>query len=263
MNIDAPSGRVDPTTLRFLATVGHELRNSLMPVVMLSELLIDAGSLDEMTRDGLRTINASGRLASRLVEDLLDYSRMKHGKFDLHLEPVDVHESIGSVIRSIAPQLSPRLIKVDMNLDASNSEVRGDTERLRQILSNLVINAVKYSYPRGAISIRTWNNDAAKLVVEISDTGIGIGQEDIAHIFEPFYRADHSCAVDAGDHGEGFGLGLAICRLLVERHGGTLEATSPGRGQGTTLRLMLPCAPVTVGRRRASTRPRRSRRSNA
>jgi signal transduction histidine kinase len=235
-------GGADGATLQYLASLGHELRNSLMPVVMLSDMLVSGSGIDQATRDGLHTINESGRLAARLVDDLLEFSRMKHGEFDLHLSQVDLHDVVRTSLSSLAPRMNEKHIVAVTSFEASAYVVRGDHERLLQTVVNLLANAVKYSPASASIVIRSWNPDRRSFALEVRDHGIGISPADLPHIFEPFYKAKHEHAEQPTDSafGDGLGLGLAICDLLVTRHGGTLTAMSEGCGTGAAFQILLP-----------------------
>jgi signal transduction histidine kinase len=238
-----PHAPSDGAALRFLASVGHELRNTMMPVVLLSDMLMTATASGEILQEGLKTINASGRLAERLIEDLLDFSRMNHGKFDLDMSTVDLHEAIHYALQAVDHPFEAKRISVALELGAEHHEVRGDGDRLLQVLVNLLSNAAKYSFSGGAVTIRTWNPDDHTIGVEISDCGVGISLDDLPHVFEPYFQAGRAVA-DAGEseYGSGLGLGLAISNMLIKRHGGSLVAMSEGAGRGASFHFVLPLA---------------------
>lgn len=227
---------------RFLAMLSHELRTPLSPVLLtLDEMLIDPdATLDR--RESIMRIRRGVELEVRLIDDLLDVSRVVHGKLQYRFETTDLHALIDRVLDICREDLVAKRIDLSLTLAATAHHVRADPARLQQVLWNLVKNAVKFTPAGGAAQIRTYHDlDSSRLVVEVSDTGIGIDPAVLPRVFNAFEQAEE--AAD-GRYG-GLGLGMAISRAIVVAHGGSLTAASPGRNQGATFRLILPTvAPV-------------------
>jgi PAS domain S-box-containing protein len=164
----------------------------------------------------------------RLVTELLDFTHVANGALALKLEKVDAHEVIRFVLRNLESQQKGAGIGIDLRLQAQHSHIRGDSGKLEQVLSNLIGNAVKFTPKGGKVSIVTRNEESGKLVIEVSDTGIGIPADALSRIFSPFEQGD--CSIH--QHYGGLGLGLSIARTLTKAHGGTLEAASEGLDKG-------------------------------
>ncbi len=218
---------------QFLALLSHELRNPLSPVItMVSEL-------DKMTdspeaRNAIEIIRRNVELEARLIDDLLDITRIAHGKLQLTPETIDAHRAIHRALEICQREIDAKRLEVRLDLAASAYHVRADPARFQQVLWNLIKNAVKFT-PRGSITIHSTNNGSGRLVVEVADTGIGITRERLARIFKPFEQGESSITRRYG----GLGLGLAISRAMIEAHGGVLKARSPGIDQGSTFSVEL------------------------
>jgi signal transduction histidine kinase len=221
---------------RFLALVTHELRTPLTPILMLSELMMTETGLGADMREAVETIHTNAVLATRLVSDLLDLSRMNYGKLQLRMEPVDVHAVILHAESTVRFDADARAVSLDAALGATSHTVCGDVDRLSQIVLNLLTNAVKFTPAGGAVVIRTSNPTAGTLAISVVDNGIGIGQDLLTRLFDPFFQAPQERA--ASQHG--LGLGLAITRMLVEAHGGGIRAESAGPDRGATFEVVLP-----------------------
>lgn len=247
-NITSADGNTVP--FQYMAAVGHELRNTLMPIVMLSELLINGDDLDDSTRQGLKTINASSRLASRLIDDLLNFSRMKYGRMDLRSESIDLHDTIHNALESVDSQMKDKSMHVVLDLHATRHQFKGDPERMLEVFFNVLQNAVKYSNNGGTVTVRTCDGADGRLCASITDDGMGIHNSDLPHLFEPFFQSSQNpiAAGDAEHHSSGLGLGLAISSMILKHHGGTLTASSNGPGQGATFRMLLPLIPAATER---------------
>ena len=220
----------------FLATLGHELRNPLAAVATAGRLL-EAESRDVpsvMRRAGV--ISRQARNLRRLVDDLLDLSRINHGKVDLRLERIDLGTAIDGAIQAIRPEADAKAQSVSFRRGAAALAVNADPVRLEQVLSNLLRNAMKYTPPDGTITVAA-EPDGPEAVIRVGDTGMGISSELLPRIFEPFIQGTHS---EGGE--QGLGLGLALVRRLVEMHEGTVEARSDGEGTGTVFVIRLPLA---------------------
>jgi hypothetical protein len=228
---------------QFLAVLSHELRTPLNAIVGWARLL-RSGQLDE--RERLHAIEVIERNAGRqgaLIADLLDISRIAAGKMEIERVPVDLVLVVREAVDGMAAELVAKRIQLAMELDEAAGEVLGEPRRLEQVVSNLVLNAVKFTPVGGRVELRLVRHEtSARLTV--TDTGEGIDREMLARIFDPFEQADSTST----RRYQGLGLGLAIVRQLVELHGGTIRAESAGRGAGATFTIDLPILAVRVGR---------------
>jgi CheY-like chemotaxis protein/nitrogen-specific signal transduction histidine kinase len=220
----------------FLATLSHELRTPLTPVVGWIKLL-RSGSLDEKSvLQALDAIERNAWLQSRLIDDLLDTSRIATGKLHFEPKPTDLNMVVKAAVDTVRASAAARNIDLSMSLWPSSLVVMGEPVRLQQIAWNLVSNAIKFTDPGGKVSVTTELSDRqAQLIV--ADTGVGIEPEFLPHVFDRFRQADGSTSRRHG----GLGLGLAIADALAKMHGGGLEAQSEGQGRGScfTLRISL------------------------
>ncbi|HEX8370043.1 MAG TPA: ATP-binding protein [Pyrinomonadaceae bacterium] len=223
----------------FLATVSHELRTPLTSITGWVRML-RSGMLDEpqMNR-ALETIDRNTRAQTQIIEDLLDISRIISGKLRLDIRIVELSGIIEAAIESASPAAEAKNIRLHMLLDQKASPVAGDADRLQQVVWNLVSNSVKFTPKGGRIQVRLERINS-HVEISVSDTGQGIEPEFLPHVFERFRQGDSSIARRFG----GLGLGLAIVRQLVEMHGGTVAASSPGENQGATFTVLLPLAIV-------------------
>ncbi len=219
--------RLDALKDDFLANTSHELRTPLLGIMGLAENLRDGGSgtMSEKAKHELELIVASGSRLSTLVDDILDFARIKRGQLELELRPVDLRVAGDVVLALAAPLAAGRALQLSNQIADDGRIVLADEDRLQQILHNLIGNAIKFT-ERGSITLRA-RREGERVVVEVADTGIGISPERKNAIFEPFEQADGSIARTYG----GTGLGLAVTRQLVELQGGhiTVEST-PGKG---------------------------------
>jgi signal transduction histidine kinase/ActR/RegA family two-component response regulator len=231
----------------FLAVLSHELRTPLTPVLATVTSLLDrAGAEPEEFRSTLELVRSSVELEARLIDDLLDVSRIARGKLALDRETVDVHRLIEQTLRICAPDLQSKRMTTELVLNAAAHHVSGDPARLQQVLWNLIKNAVKFTAAGGRISISTQNtadpSQPDRLLVEVRDTGIGIEPQDLAKIFNAFEQGKTAAERQFG----GLGLGLAISRGVIEAHGGRLWVNSAGRGLGATFTLDLSVVPESL-----------------
>lgn len=221
---------------RFLAMLSHELRTPLSPVLH-AVALIEEDNSPPNIKELLETIRRNVQLEARLIDDLLDLSRIRHGKLQLHLENVDIHELLRRAVQICEPEVNLRNLEMKIDFSATATHLQGDSARLQQIFWNLINNAVKYTPSEGNISIATADSDKpGHIRVSFADSGIGISSERLGKIFGAFEQAH-------GDRSTGLGLGLAICRALAEMHGGSIEVASGGPGEGSRFTVELP---VTV-----------------
>jgi PAS domain S-box-containing protein len=221
----------------FLAMLAHELRNPLAPISA-AAMLLDMGSLNETrVRQSSAIIGRQVRHMTRLVDDLLDVSRVTRGLIELDRSLLDVRLIIDEAVEQVRPQLSARRQRLALHLPAVPLLVDGDRARLVQVLSNLLGNAVKYTLDDGTIEVGVQVDDG-RLVLAVRDDGIGMERELTERAFDLFAQARRSSDRSQG----GLGLGLALVRNLVELHGGTVTCASPGLGQGSTFTITLPLA---------------------
>ena len=234
----------------FLAVLSHELRTPLTAILGWVRML-ERGVLPEAKAiEGLRAIDRNTRLQARLINDLLDVSRIVSGKLDVERQPVELAAVVREVVASARQDPHVRRILAEPVIDAEAGLVIGDRVRLEQALLNLLSNAAKYTSSAGRIDV-SLRRDGDHVEIVVTDTGEGIDPVDLPLIFERFHQSDLS---RTRRHG-GLGLGLTIVRHLMELHGGTVRADSAGRGYGAVFTLRLPCAPTARGEGRA---PRRA-----
>jgi signal transduction histidine kinase len=224
----------------FLAFLSHELRTPLNSVLGWIRML-RSGRLDAATTArAFEVIERNASQQGRLINDLLDVSRIVFGRVELTLTSVDLPALVASVVESVRPSAEAKTIALKVDLDADAGPVRGDPERLSQVIENILGNAIKFTPPSGVIAIRLVREAEARLTV--TDTGIGIDADLLPHVFERFRRADASTSGARA----GLGLGLAIVRHIVELHGGRVSAESAGAGQGASFTISLPLADATA-----------------
>jgi PAS domain S-box-containing protein len=219
----------------FLAIVSHELRTPLNAIVGWTGML-RTRKIDEETRArAIETIERNARSQAKLIEDLLDISRIITGKLRLNVQPVELSSVVGAAVDVIRPAAAAKDIRLQVVLDSEAGPVSGDPERLQQVVWNLLANAVKFTPKQGRIQIRLQRLNS-HVEVTVSDTGQGITPEFLPYVFDRFRQGDSSFTRKHG----GLGLGLAIVRHLVELHGGSISAYSGGEGQGSTFTVKFP-----------------------
>jgi PAS domain S-box-containing protein len=219
----------------FLATLSHELRTPLNAVLGYARML-RAGSIGiERQARALEVLERNATSLSTIVEDILDVSRIIAGKTRLHMQPVEPAAVIDQAIATIRPAAEAKGVQLQTEVDRRLPPISGDPDRLQQVIWNLLANAVKFTASRGRVEIRLARLDS-EIEIIVSDTGIGIPPEFLPHVFDRFRQADSGFSRRHG----GLGLGLAICRHLVELHGGLISAASDGDGKGATFRVTLP-----------------------
>ncbi len=221
---------------KFLAALSHELRTPLTPVLATLSSWEATDALPEKLRSDLQRLRRSVELEARLIDDLLDLTRIENGKLFLDKEPVDVHDLIHAAVALFREEVEARGLRLCCRLEANRSCLEADPARLQQILLNLIGNAVKFSQERGKIEIVTANPQGEELTIAITDDGIGISEEVIARLFQPFAQGDIPAAIKF----RGLGLGLSIAKALVEAHRGALLAQSKGPGCGSTFIISFP-----------------------
>jgi PAS domain S-box-containing protein len=221
----------------FLAAVSHELRTPLT-VILGWVRLAQAGQVSaDRQADLIERIGRNADTLARLVNDLLDISRLSSGRYALDLTTVPVADVLESSIESLRPSAEAKGVAIESRFASDTGSVHADATRLQQVAWNLLSNAVKYTGSGGTVSLRTTRTDG-ELEIRVSDTGQGIAPAFLPHVFVPFRQASAGTTrTDAG-----LGLGLAIVRHLVHLHGGSVRAESPGLGQGATFIVQLPVA---------------------
>jgi PAS domain S-box-containing protein len=220
----------------FLSTLSHELRTPLTAIVGWTYLL-RGGRLDEATaRRGLDAIERNAGAQAQVISDILDLSRIVGAKFRVSVRPLQLAPVVAAAIETLMPAAAAKELKVQPVLDPNAGLVAGDPDRLRQVAWNLFSNAVKFTPRGGRVTVRVARADDSGVQLVVEDTGEGIDPGFVGHVFERFRQGDSS---NTRSHG-GLGLGLAVVRHLVELHGGTVEAQSPGKGQGATFTVTLP-----------------------
>ena len=220
---------------QFLATLSHELRTPLSPILTWSELLRrQIGSPADAER-GLMAISRNAGALTRLIDELLDVSRIASGKLRLELAPVDLGPVILEAVDVIRAAADAKRIRIEIALDPAGCRVLGDSDRLRQVVWNLLSNAVKFTRSDGSVRV-TLDRSEQQACLTVTDTGQGIHPTFLPFVFERFRQGD---TTSTRRHG-GLGIGLAIVRELVELHGGRAEVASPGEGRGSTFTVKLP-----------------------
>ncbi len=227
---------------QFLAVLSHELRTPLTPVLAAAGELAGRRDLPKTVREDLAMIRRNVQLEARLMDDLLDLTRVSRGKLELNFGTVDAHEKAERVMEMVSAEAESKQVTLTLEAEAEHAVVLADAARLQQILWNLVKNAVKFTPPGGTVWIRTTNRRGGgaddRLRVEVRDTGTGIDAALLPRIFDAFEQGGDAVTRQFG----GLGLGLAICKVLVEAHGGTINARSGGRGKGAHFLVELPIA---------------------
>jgi len=226
----------------FLAVVSHELRNPLNAIIGWVHLL-RSGGLDEIkTRRAVETIERNVNLQVSLIDEILDLSRIVRNKVRLVCRPIDLVSSVQSTLTALRPAAEAKGLQIEWQSAEPPVFVSGDPERLQQVISNLVSNAIKFTSRDGRVTIAL-THDQREARLTVSDTGIGISAEFLPHVFDAFRQAE---GTTTRQHG-GLGLGLAISRRLVELHGGEVHAESGGPNQGASFTVTLPLLPPEVG----------------
>lgn len=220
----------------FLAILSHELRTPLSPIIMGSELLKQDPNLSSEAKRILEMIQRNIKLEARLIDDLLDVTRITRGAVDIGLMQMDLHQVVNHAIEIAQPDVLGRGLHLTVQLEAVHHQMMGDPARLQQVVWNILKNACKFTPCGGKILIHTWNETPAAITVEVIDTGLGIEPDAIQNIFRPFTQANIAIA---GEYG-GLGLGLSICKATVDAHGGTIMARSDGLGRGSAFIINLP-----------------------
>ncbi|MEO8901031.1 MAG: ATP-binding protein, partial [Polyangiaceae bacterium] len=224
----------------FLATVSHELRTPLNAILGWT-LILRKGTIDAETDRALAVVERNARAQAKLIEDVLDVSRIVSGKLALHLGSTSVAAAARAAIETVTPAADAKGISVVSEILSEPSSITADADRLQQVIWNLLSNAIKFTPKDGCVRLRVFR-EASDVCVSVKDTGEGIRGDMLSAIFEPFQQADASTTRRHG----GLGLGLAIVKQLVSAHGGSVEAQSDGPGKGSVFTVRLPVRAVAV-----------------
>lgn len=222
----------------FLATLAHELRNPLAPLSNTLEILKRSSGPDASVRQGLETMERQLEQLVRLVDDLLDLSRITHNRIELRKRHVDLAAVLRQAVLAAQPLADAARHTIEVNVPSEPIYLHADPVRLTQVFDNLLNNSCKYTPPGGTIRV-TVQRDGQSAVATVTDTGIGIPHDKLASIFDMFAQVDRTLEQSQG----GLGIGLTLVKRLVEMHGGLVEAQSAGEGQGSAFVVRLPVAP--------------------
>jgi signal transduction histidine kinase/ActR/RegA family two-component response regulator len=232
--------RASRTKDEFLATLSHELRTPLNAVLGWSQLLRRSANLPDDVANGLVVIERNARSQAQIIEDLLDMSSIISGKVRLEVQRLDLASVIEATVETVRPAAQTKGIRLHVVVDPLAGPVRGDPNRLQQVLWNLLTNAVKFTPQGGRVGVALARINS-HLEIEVTDNGEGIEPKFLPHIFDRFRQADASTARRHG----GLGLGLSIVKQLIELHGGAIIAHSAGLGMGSTFRITLPLMAIS------------------
>lgn len=221
----------------FLATLAHELRNPLAPLASAVEILSHTAEAARR-ENALRVVERQVAHMVRLIGDLIDVSRITHGKLELRRDRVPLSSVVESALETARPLLDARRHALELRLPAKEVPLHVDPMRLAQALANLLANAAKYTEPGGRVRLQA-ERDGADVVLTVADSGIGIPPDHLAHVFTMFGQGPRARAAVSG----GLGIGLALAKDIVERHGGRVTASSEGEGKGSVFSIRIPLAP--------------------
>lgn len=228
----------------FLAALSHELRTPLTPALVAAGYLADhADEMPSELNEEVDTIQRNVQLQARLIDDLLDLTRVVRGKLELHFNQVDANDLVRDALSIAQPDINLKKLEVSISLEAKKHDIWADPVRMQQVFWNMINNAVKFTAPGGKIDIRTSNDNRGHFEFEITDNGIGIEAAKIESLFKPFEQGGAAVTRRFG----GLGLGLAISKHLVDLHGGEISVQSRGRSCGATFKLKLAIMAKKVG----------------
>lgn len=224
----------------FLAALSHELRTPLNPVLLLASDSAGNPNFSPEAREAFGIIAKNAQLEARLIDDLLDLTKISHGKMTMDKQIIDLHATIRDAVATVHSELAENNLSLEIDLRSPLHHVSGDPARLQQVFWNVLRNAIKFTRPGGKITISSAINPAQDVTsISVTDTGIGMDASELDRIFDAFAQGVHTVNGRAHRFG-GLGLGLAISRKLVEMHSGTIEAFSPGKGRGSRFTISLP-----------------------
>lgn len=219
----------------FLAVLSHELRTPLTPVLMSASAMEGDATLAPEQREQLAMMRRNVELEARLIDDLLDLTRISRGKLELHRSAADIHSLLAHTEEIIRTDSREKGVAVTFDLSASEHVVLGDAARLHQVFWNMLKNAIKFTPAGGQITVRTTNPARGRIRVEVADNGVGIEPAFLPSVFGAFVQGDRKAAGATS----GLGLGMSISKTIVELHGGTIRAESAGIGKGASFTVEL------------------------
>jgi PAS domain S-box-containing protein len=231
----------------FLAALSHELRTPLNPVLLIASEAANDPELPVKVREDFETIARNATLEARLIDDLLDLTRITHGKMSLDKRAIDLHAVLADALETVAPDLREKKQTLNVKLAANDCYIFGDPARVQQIFWNVLKNAVKFTPQGGAITVETrCDKNTSWCAVCIQDSGIGMTEDEVGRVFDAFSQGNH--AHGGGSHRfGGLGLGLAISRMLIDLHAGKISAASKGKDKGSTFTIEFPRVPADAG----------------
>jgi|GEM_PF-2398735 len=222
---------------KFIAMLSHELRTPLTPVMAAVSAALRRDDAPPALRKTFSMIARNIEAERRLIDDLLDTSRIVHGKMRVERVPVDVHRVAREAVAAMMPEITHKNLELSVDLSAERCWITGDAGRIRQVFWNLLQNAVKFSSDGGRLLLQSWNREGL-VAIEVRDSGTGIAPEVLSRLFAPFQQGQIDQATMPSR--TGLGLGLSICRGILELHGGEIHASSPGLGRGARFVVELP-----------------------
>src|SRR5690606_12965073 len=217
--------------------LSHELRTPMTPILGWAQILRRIAGDDPKIVQAAEVIERNALVQTRIIDDLLDMSRIVSGKIRLEVRPYDLRDVVDAAVEAVRAAAEARGIVLETRVDASVPTLRGDAQRIQQVLWNLLSNAIKFTGQDGSVRLEA-RRGRAQVQVVVTDTGLGIAPEFLPFVFERFRQADSSATRNHG----GLGLGLAIVKQIVELHGGTVGVASGGPGQGASFTIALPVA---------------------
>ncbi len=221
---------------RFLAALSHELRTPLNPVLMWARSASEDKDVDPEMQQGLKMICRNIEMEARLIDDLLDLTRIARGKLQMNLQPCRADALLNHALEIVRSQLFAKNLQLSVDLTASNHQIMADPTRIEQVFWNLLKNAYKFTPENGEVAVRSYDVAPDRVIFEISDSGCGIDSELMPKLFTAFEQGTRS--------GEGLGLGLAICKAVLEMHQGRIKATNKASGQGAVFTVELKTVPA-------------------
>jgi PAS domain S-box-containing protein len=222
----------------FLATLSHELRTPLNAILGYANMIKSGAVAEENRQRAVDTIERNARSLAKLVEDVLDVSRIVSGKMRLTVQPLLLSDVVLNAVEALMPAADAKGVRIEVDIDPDVGLMQGDADRLQQVAWNLLSNAVKFTGRGGFVRIELARR-GANITLVICDSGMGISSAFLPHLFERFRQADSGTRRPGG-----LGLGLNISKQLIELHGGSITAESPGEGKGATFRITLPAQPI-------------------
>jgi signal transduction histidine kinase/CheY-like chemotaxis protein len=219
----------------FLMTVSHELRTPLTAIYGWVRMLASDAVRPDQRKRALDAVERNARAQTRLIDDLLDVSRVITGKLKIDARPVNLNDVVDAAVETLRPALDAKAIRLEQRVDAAIGPITADADRLQQVVWNLLSNAIKFTPENGTVSLEVRRRESA-IEIAVTDSGLGIAAEFLPYVFDRFRQAESGTRRRYG----GLGLGLAIVRHIAELHGGTVAAESRGEGHGSTFRVMLP-----------------------